>query len=182
MRIMSYQYNDNTGVQKKTGQNTQERGNLWMPRSKRLSEMCKHGRLLTVIILQKPSDLIWSQVGRLIEMSEYSIRKWSSCPSVFHAKGAQMGREREHLDPDHGLKSPLCPLPLGDRGSLCLSVPICKMGTDTVPTSQDYNGEYTDEHCKAWRTVFDIISIMCLLNNILFLIGPRLLLFQGSCY
>ena len=182
MRIMSYQYNDNTGVQKKTGQNTQERGKLWMPRSKRLSEMCKHGRLLTVIILQKPSDLTWSQVGRLIEMSEYSIRKWSSCPSVFHAKGAQMGRERERLDPDHGLKSPLCPLPLGDGGSLCLSVPICKMGTDTVPTSQDYNGEYTDEHCKAWRTVFDIISIMCLLNNILFLIGPRLLLFQGSCY
>lgn len=90
--------------------------------------------------------------------------------------------QSEQLDPDHELKSPLCQLPLGDTGSLCLSVPICKMGTDVVLTSQDYNGEYTDEHCKGWRTVFDIISTMCLLNNILFLVGPRLLLFQGSYY
>lgn len=93
-----------------------------------------------------------------------------------------MGSERAHLDPDHGLKSPLCHLPLGDTGSLCLSVPVRKMGTDTGPTSQDHNGEYTDEHCKGWRTVPDITSIMCLLNNILFKIGPRLLLFQGPYY
>ena len=59
---MSYQYNDNTGVQKKTGQDTQERGKVWMPQSKRLSEMCKYGRLLTETTLQKPSDMIWSQV------------------------------------------------------------------------------------------------------------------------
>lgn len=87
--------------------------------------------------------------------------------------------QSEQLDPDHELKSPLCQLPLGDTGSLCLSVPICKMGTDTVLTSQDYNGEYTDEHCKGWRTVFDIISTMCLLNNILFFNRAKAAYFPG---
>lgn len=47
-----------TQVSKRRQEQKRESGKSWMPQIKRLSEMCKYGRLLTAIILQEPSDLI----------------------------------------------------------------------------------------------------------------------------
>lgn len=109
-------------------QNTQERGNSWMPQIKSPSEMCDDSRSLFQWHCRNP--LIWLIPGGPVNQNvrEWNQKKCSSCPFVFHEHSTQKGGKREVLELDCGFKQPLCQLPASDVASLCQHVPICKMG------------------------------------------------------
>lgn len=74
--------------------------------------MCKYGRCLVVISLQKPSDPTWSH-GPVNQNVSYSMESEVPHDHLYSIEGAQKGGGKEGPEPDHGFRFLLCQLPAG---------------------------------------------------------------------
>lgn len=130
---MSYQGNDNTGIQNKT-KAEHTGGDVLGCHTSRAFQTCVNmaGSLLRLCC--RPPDLTRAQVGQLIKMSVRNLRKVPPARLCFMQRACRKEVKGRELGPDHGFKSPLCELPAGDLASLC-PCPHCQMGTVIVPTS-----------------------------------------------